>query len=85
MTIPQTALYLVLECGSGSPVTLARVADRRFLVEAARHAISESQNRVGEMRAEDALLGELQNEESVRLGRALALAIPELQTAARCQ
>lgn len=80
-TTHRTALYLVWE-GSGNPITLAKVEDRRFLVEAAHCAISESQNRVGELRAEDALLGELQHEESTRLQRALALAIPELRSGA---
>ncbi len=73
-------LYITLEpSGGGRPVTVARIADRGVLLDAAEAAIREAQGKVETLAEEDERLGFLQKEEVARLCRSLEGIIPELR------
>jgi len=74
------SLLLVYEPAGGRPLTVARVADPRMLLEAAQIAILAAEQRAGEMAAADHVLGEVERAEAGRLRKVLSLLVPELKT-----
>lgn len=72
-------LMIVLEPPTGKPVSMARVNNRRLLIEAAAEAVHEAERKAEEWAGDDEVLGRLQKDEAGRLRRALALVIPEVQ------
>lgn len=76
------SLAITFRPEGGTPITIARTADRGLLREAARAAISEADRRAEEIAQEDAVFGELQRQESARIRKALETVVPELCGAA---
>jgi hypothetical protein len=76
------SLLLVYEPVGGRPLTVARVADSRMLVDAACAAILAAEQRAAELATADSLLGELERAEAGRLRTVLSLLIPGLKARA---
>jgi len=70
---------LVYEPAGGRPLTVARVADRRMLLDAAQQAILAAEQRADELATADRVLGEVERAEAGRLRRVLSLLVPELK------
>jgi len=73
------SLLLVYEPAGGRPLTVARVADRRMLLDAAQIAIVTAEQRAEELAAADSVLGEVERAEAGRLRKVLSLLVPELK------
>ncbi len=73
------SLLLVYEPVGGRPLTVARVADSRMLVDAARAAILAAEQRAEDLATADRVLGELERAEAGRLRKVLSLLVPELK------
>ena len=73
------SLLLVYEPSGGRPLTVARVADPRMLVDAAHMAILAAEQRAAELAEADRVLGEVERAEAGRLRKVLTLLIPELK------
>jgi hypothetical protein len=78
----RVSLLLVYEPAGGRPLTVARVDDRRILLDAAQRAISEAQQRAEELSSADCVLGEVERAEAGRLRTVLGLFVPELRSGA---
>ena len=74
------SLLLVYEPTGGRPLTIARVEDRRMLLDAAQRAIIAAEQRAEELAAADCVLGEVERAEAVRLRKVLSLFVPELKS-----
>lgn len=74
------SLLLVYEPAGGRPLTVARVHDRRMLLDAAQLAILAAEQRAEELAAADRVLGEVEQAEAVRLRKVLSLLVPELNS-----
>ena len=72
-------LLLVYEPAGGRPLTVARVQDRRMLLDAAHLAILVAEQRAEELAAADRVLGEVERAEAGRLRRVLSLLVPDLR------
>ena len=72
------SLLLVYEPAGGRPLTVARVHDRRMLLDAAQIAIIAAEQRAEELAAADRVLGEVERAEAGRLRRVLSILVPEL-------
>ncbi len=75
------ALLLVYEPASGGsrPLTLARIGDRRLVIEAAQHALNDAESKARALSDADSMLGAVEYEEVERLRRVLAILAPELR------
>ena len=76
----RVSLLLVYEPTGGRPLTVARVEDRRLLLDAAQLAIIAAEQRAEELAAADCLLGEVERAEAGRLRKVLSLLVPELRS-----
>ena len=65
------------------PLSIARVYDRNLLSVAAEHAISEAEATAQQLMEADPILGTLQQEETLRLRRVLAMLL-QPQIASLC-
>lgn len=72
------SLLLVYEPAGGRPLTVARIADPRMLLDAAQVAILAAEQRAEELATADRLLGEVERAEAGRLRKVLSLLVPEL-------
>jgi hypothetical protein len=72
-------LLLVYESAGGRPLTVARVQDRRILLDAAHFAIMAADQRAEELAAADRVLGEVERAEAGRLRKVLTLLVPDLK------
>lgn len=81
MTSGNVALLLMYEptTAKGRPVPVARVEDKKLVLEVARAAVRESQERADVMASADELLGEVEHEEAGRLLRTLEILVPEMK------
>jgi hypothetical protein len=73
------SLLLVYEANGGHPFTIARVEDRRMLLDAAQVAIIAAEHRAAELAVADCVLGEVERAEAGRLRKVLSLLVPELR------
>ena len=69
-------VLLVYETPSGSPLTVARVADARLIGEVARAAVGAVELRADALSEADSILGEFERAEAGRLRKVLSLLIP---------
>ena len=72
------SLLLVYEPSGGRPLTVARIEDRRMLLDAAQLAIVAAERRAEDLAAADSVLGEVEWAEAGRLRKVLCLLVPEL-------
>jgi len=71
-------LAILYEPEAGRPLTVARISDRRLLVEAAEAAIREAWDQASALQDADEVLGAFQHEEAERIRRVLHLLVPEV-------